>query len=66
MSSAPAKPITRPKLALTLGAPNAGPRVGPVVINEIHYQAIAGDAEFIELKNITASPCRSTTSSIPI
>ncbi|MHB9007542.1 MAG: lamin tail domain-containing protein [Limisphaerales bacterium] len=42
--------------ALTLGAPNAGPRVGPVVINEIHYQPLAGDAEFLELKNLTASP----------
>ena len=42
--------------ALTLGAPNAGPRVGPVVINEIHYQPLAGDAEFLELKNITANP----------
>jgi hypothetical protein len=40
----------------TLGAPNAGPRVGPVVINEIHYQPAAGDAEFIELKNISAGP----------
>jgi hypothetical protein len=42
--------------ALTLGAPNAGPRVGPVVINEIHYHPAAGDAEFVELKNITAVP----------
>jgi hypothetical protein len=41
--------------ALTLGAPNAGPRVGPVVINEIQYHPPAGAAEFIELKNITAS-----------
>ena len=44
------------QLALTLGATNAGPRVGPVVINEIHYQPLAGDAEFVELENITASP----------
>jgi hypothetical protein len=43
------------QMTLTLGAPNAGPRVGPVVINEIHYQPLAGDAEFVELKNITAS-----------
>jgi hypothetical protein len=41
---------------LTLGAVNAGPRVGPVVINEILYHPAAGDAEFIELKNITSNP----------
>lgn len=40
----------------TLGAPNSGPRVGPVVINEIHYLPAEGDAEFIELKNITGQP----------
>ena len=37
----------------TLGGPNSGPRVGPVVINEIQYHPAAGDAEFVELKNIT-------------
>ena len=42
--------------ALTLGGPNAGPRVGPVVINEIQYHPAAGDAEFIELRNITGNP----------
>jgi hypothetical protein len=41
---------------LTLGAVNAGPRIGPVVINEIHYHPPPGDAEFIELKNITLNP----------
>lgn len=40
----------------TLGAANAGPRLGPVVINEIHYQPLAGDAEFIELMNVAATP----------
>jgi hypothetical protein len=44
------------QLALTLGATNAGPRVGPVVINEIHYQPLAGDAEYVEIENITGSP----------
>jgi hypothetical protein len=33
------------------GAPNAGPRVGPVVINELMYQPRAGKHEFIELHN---------------
>ena len=42
-----------PQAALTLGGPNAGPRVGPVVINEIRYHPAPGDAEFIELRNIT-------------
>lgn len=41
--------------ALTPGGPNAAPRVGPVVINEIHYHPPAGEAEFIELKNLSAA-----------
>jgi hypothetical protein len=41
------------QLANTLGQTNTGPRVGPLVINEINYHPpIAGD-EFIELKSIT-------------
>jgi len=42
--------------SLTLGAVNSGPRVGPVVINEISYQPNLGGDEFIEIKNITGSP----------
>ncbi|MHC4718256.1 MAG: lamin tail domain-containing protein, partial [Planctomycetota bacterium] len=43
---------------MTPGGPNAGPAIGPVVINEIMYNpAISGD-EFIELHNITDSPVR--------
>jgi len=41
--------------AITLGAPNAGPKIGPIVINEIQYQPSPGDVEFIELKNVTSS-----------
>jgi CotH protein/chitobiase/beta-hexosaminidase-like protein/lamin tail-like protein/K319-like protein/Fn3 domain-containing protein len=41
--------------ANSLDLPNVGPRVGPVVINEIRYAPAAGYDEFIELKNITAS-----------
>jgi hypothetical protein len=37
----------------TLGASNAGPRVGPLIINEINYHPPAGGDEFIELKSIT-------------
>ncbi len=43
--------------ARTLGANNAGPRVGPVVISEIHYHPApsARNDEFLELRNLTAS-----------
>jgi hypothetical protein len=37
----------------SLGLPNAGPKVGPVVINEIHYHPQGTGPEFVELKNIT-------------
>jgi hypothetical protein len=37
----------------TLGGSNIGPRVGPLVINEIHYHPPSGGDEFIELKSIT-------------
>ena len=39
--------------ANTLPGPNTGPRVGPVVINEIHYHSAAGGVEFVELANVT-------------
>ncbi|MFN0067557.1 MAG: lamin tail domain-containing protein, partial [Limisphaerales bacterium] len=45
-----------PQRQNSLGAVNAGPRVGPVVINEIHYEPPPGGAEFVELKNISAGP----------
>jgi len=38
--------------APTYGAPNAPPRAGPVVINEILYHPLTGE-EFIELRNLT-------------
>jgi hypothetical protein len=46
------------QLANTLDGPNAGPRVGPVVINEIQYHPVPGGDEFIELKNITNAPVK--------
>ena len=49
------EPHYPPQATLTLGAPNTGPRVGPIVIDEIHYQPPVGDAEFLELRNLTAS-----------
>ena len=39
--------------ALSLGAANPGPRIGPVVINEIHYHPEAAGDEFVELFNIS-------------
>jgi hypothetical protein len=41
------------QIATSLGGANAGPRIGPVVINEIQYHPDAGDDEFVELRNIT-------------
>ena len=41
-----------PQNSVTLGGPNAGPRVGPVVISKIMYHPATGD-EYIELTNIT-------------
>jgi hypothetical protein len=43
------------QIAVTRGAANAGPRIGPVVIQEIHYHPDAGNDEFIELRNLTGS-----------
>lgn len=37
----------------SLGKANAGPRVGPVVINEVRYAPGAAQDEFIELRNVT-------------
>ncbi len=50
-----------PQTEPTLGARNAGPKVGPVVISEIAYHPMAapgseGDFEFIELQNIGTQP----------
>ena len=40
----------------TPGADNAYPKIGPVIINEVMYHPLNGTDEFIELRNITASP----------
>ena len=40
---------------LSLGEPNTGPKIGPVVITEIHYHPPDGGHEFVELKNISAN-----------
>jgi hypothetical protein len=43
------------QLQNTLGGVNSGPRVGPVVINEIRYYPKPGDEEFVELRNLTST-----------
>jgi hypothetical protein len=43
------------QVAATFAATNAGPRVGPVVITEIHYHPAPGGDEFVELKNLTVT-----------
>ena len=43
----------------TPGAPNSGPRVGPIVISEIMYHpggSGTGDAEYLELLNVSTDP----------
>jgi len=37
------------------GATNTGPRIGPVVINELHYHPVDGVDEFLELLNISGT-----------
>lgn len=43
------------QIAVTPGLANGGPRIGPVVIQEIHYHPDAANDEFIELRNLTAN-----------
>jgi hypothetical protein len=45
-----------PQISQTRGAPNAGPRIGPVVINEMYYHPSTNQDEFIEILNLTAVP----------
>jgi len=44
------------QISPTPNAANSGPRVGPVVLSEIHYHPDAAGDEFIELRNISANP----------
>ncbi len=48
--------------AATLGGANAGPRVGPIVISEVHYHPVTltgeednAEDEFVEIRNITGA-----------
>ncbi|HYE30116.1 MAG TPA: lamin tail domain-containing protein [Methylomirabilota bacterium] len=42
----------------TLGSANAGPKIGPVIINEIRYGTFGGAEEFIELLNVSGLPVK--------
>ena len=42
--------------ATSLGASNAGPGVGPVILSEIDYQPGPSAVEFIELQNLSEQP----------
>jgi hypothetical protein len=53
------------QIVTTLGTPNAGPRIGSIVINEVQYNPAAGSDEFIELKNTTGNPVRLYDTSFP-
>ncbi len=39
----------------SFGSANGSPRVGPVVINEVHYNPLPGGVEFVELLNISGT-----------
>jgi hypothetical protein len=41
--------------ALTLGAPNAGPRLGSVVFVELFYSPPAGELAYVEVRNVSAT-----------
>ncbi|HEV8292740.1 MAG TPA: lamin tail domain-containing protein, partial [Tepidisphaeraceae bacterium] len=45
-----------PLSAPTRELANAYPKIGPVVINEVMYHPATSEGEFIELRNVTASP----------
>lgn len=51
--------------SVTLGLPNSAPRIGPVVINEIHYNPEPGGYEFVELLNTSNGPVRLSHLSFP-
>ncbi|HEY3324999.1 MAG TPA: cadherin domain-containing protein [Planctomycetota bacterium] len=44
------------QISNTPGVANSGPRVGPVVFNEVMYQPASSGDPFIELLNITSNP----------
>ncbi len=51
-----ASPADRPHFRTGAGSANAGPRIGPIIFTEIQYQPDGAGTEYIEFKNISASP----------
>ena len=47
--------LLTPQVSRTFGAANSGPRIGPVVFNEIRYAPGPGFEEFVELRNLTGT-----------
>ena len=45
-----------PQSSRTIGAPNSGPRVSPVVISEVMYEPAPGGMRYLELRNTTDAP----------
>jgi hypothetical protein len=52
----PPRTFMVPQISATLGGPNSGPKIGPVVITEIHYQPSGTASEFIEIRNNGNAP----------
>lgn len=52
----PPRTFMVPQISPTLGGPNSGPKIGPVVISEIHYQPSGTASEFIEIRNNGNTP----------
>jgi hypothetical protein len=50
---------------VTLGLNNSAPRIGPVVISEIHYHPLTNEVEFVELLNVTGSPALLFSAAFP-
>ena len=44
------------QISRTLGGVNSGPRVGPLVMSEIHYNPRNNADEFVEVRNISGAP----------
>ena len=40
----------------TFGSANAGPKIGPVVISELMIEPLAGNDEYVELRNLSDQP----------
>lgn len=43
------------QISRTLGATNSGPKIGPIVINEVHYHPALTFDEFIELHSVVST-----------